>query len=671
MGKRPAAIVGLILALAIVLATPVHGATFKAHGKYVGTVVYDGEKVFPDNSVTSINLGGATCGFDVLGMSTLYLTFDFYEEDMLKEGLENDSLPEKSLSQERSERGTFKAHLPLVLFNDPERNSVSVVSAPYDDYLFVFKGKPFTLSLTSAIDGEYAFSSLKDPLGLVREIDTEDLAILKLTGKHRGLDILGYLVSAVFADKDGDTQESGYGAVRATYKSPFGLRLGLTCGVHLRPLNFCNAKKEALNAETCCCADLSPALNTDIDGNVSIDLEIPIPLSKKATLQGAYAVNMGRRDGSRYTPKKAVSIAVRKLECENITFAGDLIGVEPGFTAVAPKKDSSSALDYEGKRYLRGEGKATLQLFGRNVKLALANERTTDYDGSFDSEKGSSKNKVSGEIEYELPHGLTVTADAYLDKVLATEGQYLGDYTMRARTKVAYAPLKGNEIWARLWQVLKEHKEDCGKAYKLECGVELEPVEHIKLKATGGYEQGTLTFPGYTSVGKHTSKVYGEMYGELEHTLKPIDADRADIFLAGLAKFAHRDGEAPEITLVSYGEMTIIFNERLTGSTAFLLAEEPKKTSHYAPTLYNKLDYRISDNSSLAVGCTFKDANGTLDAQYRVGIGDATLEIAYGKTGLRDECEDSGHTGKPWAWLCSAEIDPKPKRFALTITIPF
>ncbi|MGB4285845.1 MAG: hypothetical protein WBK04_02910, partial [Bacillota bacterium] len=98
---------------------------------------------------------------------------------------------------------------------------------------------------------------------------------------------------------------------------------------------------------------------------------------------------------------------------------------------------------------------------------------------------------------------------------------------------------------------------------------------------------------------------------------------------------------------------------------------EPKKTSHYAPTLYNKLDYRISDNSSLAVGCTFKDANGTLDAQYRVGIGDATLEIAYGKTGLRDECEDSGHTGKPWAWLCSAEIDPKPKRFALTITIPF
>ena len=55
MGKRPATIVGLILALAIVLATPVHGATFKAHGKYVGTVVYDGEKVFPDNSVTSVS----------------------------------------------------------------------------------------------------------------------------------------------------------------------------------------------------------------------------------------------------------------------------------------------------------------------------------------------------------------------------------------------------------------------------------------------------------------------------------------------------------------------------------------------------------------------------------------------------------------------------------------
>ena len=76
MGKRPATIVGLSLALAMVLAAPVHRAALKAHGKYVGTVVYGGEKVFPDNSVTSINLGGATCWFDVLGISTLYLTFD-------------------------------------------------------------------------------------------------------------------------------------------------------------------------------------------------------------------------------------------------------------------------------------------------------------------------------------------------------------------------------------------------------------------------------------------------------------------------------------------------------------------------------------------------------------------------------------------------------------------
>jgi len=85
--------------------------------------------------------------------------------------------------------------------------------------------------------------------------------------------------------------------------------------------------------------------------------------------------------------------------------------LNPVVTAIAHKKDSSDAFDYEGKRYLRGEGKTTLHLFGRNVKIALANERTTNYDRSFDLEKGSSKNKVSGEAEFKLSSDVTVTLE--------------------------------------------------------------------------------------------------------------------------------------------------------------------------------------------------------------------------------------------------------------------
>lgn len=695
MQVRGVAIIALVLAA--VVATPVYGATLTVEGKYVGTVTYDGEEASPADSVASISPGGITNGIDLLGMSTLYLTLDFSEEGVLKEslpvessstgsspadGLVGKALPSEGsqagasvekllLAKDSTEGSSFEAHLPLMLFKDAGKNSLSVTRDPNDDYAFVFSGNPFTLSLTSATEGEYAFSSLKDPLGLVREIDTEDMVILKLAGEPCGLDILGYLVSAVFTDKKGTTRESQYGAMRATYELPSGLCLGLTCGIHRKPDDSGDDKNTGADEDVSQNGDANRDMNIDIDGNISIDMEVPIPISKKAILQGALAINTGTEDSDSYRPKAAISVAVRKLELGNVTFAGDLIAVEPGFAAVAHKKDSSDAFDYEGKRYLRGEGKTVLRLFGQDVKFTLANERTTNYDGRFDLEKGSSKNKVSGEVEFGLSSGVTLTVDGYLDRTLADAGEYWGDHTIRARARMSYKSPGGNEIWGRIWQVAKEHREAQGTAHKLEGGVKIKSVEHGKLEGKGGYEQGTLTFPSYTSVGKYTSKLYGEVYGELELMFMPDDVDQVDISLAGLAKYAHRQRQSPEVTLVAYGQMNIVIDSRFTNTTALLLAKEPKKTSHYAPTVYNKLDYRVSDNTSLALGYTFKGSRGTLEALYTVMIGDATLEVGYGKTGLRDECTDTGHTGRPWAWLCSAKIQSRPKLFTLMITIPF
>ncbi len=646
----------IALMLAAVVAIPVYGATLKVEGKYVGTVIYDGEAAFPSGSITSISPGGITKGVDLLGMSTLYLTFDFAGEGVLKEGMPTE--------------GLFEAHLPLMLFKDVQGNRLSVTHDPDDDYFFVFRGNLFTLSLTDATSGEHAFAGLKDPLGLVREIDTEDTVVLKLTGEPYGMDVLGYLVSAVFTDKNCLTRESHYAAVRATYELPSGLCLGLTCGIRRESDKPGDGKNTGADGDIGPDGDTNPDVNIDIDGNISIDVEVPIPLSKRATLQAALAANTGTKAGNPYEPKGAFSLKVRRLQLGNTAFAGDLIAVEPGFAAVAHKKDSSDAFDYEGKRYLRGEAKTVLQLFGRGVKITLSNERTTNYDGSLDREKGSSKNKVFSEVELGLSSGVTLTADGYLDKTLADTGEYWGDYTTRARARILYKSPEGNEIWGRLWQVAKEHREAQGKAHKFECGVKVKPVTGGKLEGKGGYEIGTLTFPSYTSVGKHTSKLYGEIYGELEHTLMPDDVDQVDILLAGFAKYAHRDSHGPEATLAAYGEMSIARGERFTNKTALLLAKESKKASHYAPTVHNKLEWKVSDNASFALGYTFKKNRGTLDALYSIRIADATLEVGYGKTGLRDECTDTGHTGKPWAWLCSAKIQPKPKLFTLTITIP-
>ncbi|NLJ61471.1 MAG: hypothetical protein GX338_11055, partial [Firmicutes bacterium] len=344
-------IIIVTLVLAAMLTTPAYGAMLKVSGKYVASVMYDGEVVAPSDSVASINPDGTTKGVDLLAMSTLYLTFDFHNTGISKESA--------------NEGGSFEAHLPLMLSKDVERNSLSVTRDPDDDYVFVLRGNPFTLSLTDAISGDHAFASLKDPLGLVREIDTEDMVVLKVTGEPRGMDVLGCLVEAVFTDKKGKTQKSQYGALRATYKLPLGLCLGLTCGIQRKPTNAGNDKNTGTDRDTGSDGNTNRDVNTDIDENISIDMEVPIPLSKKGTLQGALAVNTGTRAGDPYKPKRAFSLKARKLQLGNITLVGDVIAVEPGFAAVAHKKDSSDAFDYEGKRYLRGEAKTTLQLLRR------------------------------------------------------------------------------------------------------------------------------------------------------------------------------------------------------------------------------------------------------------------------------------------------------------------
>ena len=633
MFKWLVAIAGLVLAAA--LAVPVYGATLKVSGKYVETLMYDGEATLPADSVTSVNPGGIARGINLSGMSTLCLALDFVEEDL------------------------FEAYLPLALFRNMERDSLAITLDPDDEYSLVYRGDPFTLSLTSATEGDYAFSDLKDPLGLVREIDTDDMVVMKLTGKPWGTNLLGYLANAVFTDKKGNTWKSRYGALRTTYELPGNSWLGLTYGACQTPNSPGGANDSASKG------------NISIAKNISIDMSVPIPLSKKATLQGALAISKGTGDCLSYASQNALSLKIRKLELGNITFAGDLIAVEPGFVSVAHKEDSSDAFEYKGKRYLRGEGKTTFRLFDRSVKTTLSYEHTTNHDGSFDLEKGSSKSKVSGEVEFRLDPDVTVTVDAYLDRTLADLGDYKDDYTRRVKAKVSYELSKGNEIQGQLWHVEKEHKNSQGTAHKLEAGVKIKSSQYGKVEGNAGYEQGTVTFPSYTSVGKHTTKLYGEIYGELARTFMPDQVEQVNVFLAGLAKYAQRMRRDAQVALVAYGEVDVALSEQFNNKTVLLFAKESKKTSHYGTTVYNKFDYKISDNACLTLEYIFKRNRATLYALYTVMIGDIELELGYGKTGLRDECTATNHEGKPWAWLCSAEIEPKPKLFTLKITVPF
>ncbi len=60
------------------MAVPAFGAELEVSGKYVGEIEYN------RTLVKSINAGGKTEGFDLLGMSTLYLTLDFAEGETVE-----------------------------------------------------------------------------------------------------------------------------------------------------------------------------------------------------------------------------------------------------------------------------------------------------------------------------------------------------------------------------------------------------------------------------------------------------------------------------------------------------------------------------------------------------------------------------------------------------------
>ena len=85
---RRSIVVVLTLLLVAVLAVPAFGAELEVSGKYVGEIEYN------RTLVNSINAGGETEGFDLLGMSTLYLTLDFAEGE------------------------TVEGHLPLMFYID-------------------------------------------------------------------------------------------------------------------------------------------------------------------------------------------------------------------------------------------------------------------------------------------------------------------------------------------------------------------------------------------------------------------------------------------------------------------------------------------------------------------------------------------------------------------------
>jgi len=209
-------------------------------------------------------------------------------------------------------------------------------------------------------------------------------------------------------------------------------------------------------------------------------------------------------------------------------------------------------------------------------------------------------------------------------------------------------------------------------SHKLEGGVKIKSVEHGKLEGKGGYEQGTLNVSELApSVGKYTSKLYGEgLYGVNWKLHVPCPDDgrsKVDISFGRLGPSMRTDrGQSPEVTLVAL--RTDEHCHRIVGSPIrqpCYLQKSQRRLLIYAADMYTtSWTTEVSDNTLLSpLGYTFKGSRGTLEALlYRYDRRRYTRGRGTGKTGLRDECTDTGHTGRPWGhWCGSAKIQSRPK----------
>ncbi|MBC7081918.1 MAG: hypothetical protein H5T95_00295 [Firmicutes bacterium] len=605
---------GIVLAVLLVAAmsVPAMGATLKVSGKYVGEVVYDGGLVYSKNpyAFDGNSVRNEYKVVDLLRMSTLYLNIDFAEGEVMS------------------------AHIPLRLY---KADVLTVEQNPDDKYLFVFKGAPLVLSLTDATSGDYAFASFGDPLGLVKSIGTGARATFKAAGQPFGLGFTSYFIAM---DPKATTYPR-YALGRVTY----GLASGHTLGAIY-------AAKEG--------TDKSVLVN------VEADVTGPLPVSEGAKFTAALALERTQEAGVWSNPVNAFEVNVSGIAAGNFTLSGNVRAVDPEFEAVAPYE--SDAVTFKGKRQLQGEAVTNVNIGGQAVKLTLGDDYRVAYDGSLND---AAYNKIYGKGEFSPSEPVKVTVGGFYQDFLIKTGPVADDNRKNIYGNVEYTPAENITVTGGAQWMSANLGTAEGSGFKLDGSAEVKPAAGVLVKGSAAYESGRYDFiDGDTVTGSHT-RLDAEAYAEAKQTFVPAGIKQVDTTLAGLARGVWLSSPDAQTTYVGYADANIILNDLFSNKIAVMSGKSTEVADHYFTTVYNKFTYTVSSNSTFELGYTYKNNKGTLDAAYTVKLGDSTIKLSYGASGLSDPCDNDFDDGRPWAWLCTASIEPNPDFYKLTITIPF
>lgn len=622
---RRSIVVVLTLLLVAVLAVPAFGAELEVSGKYVGEIEYN------RTLVNSINADGVeTPGFDLLGMSTLYLTLDFAEGE------------------------TVEGHLPLMFYIDGDGG---FAVEPSDSFWVVYRGYPFRISLSNQDEGDYAFSSLGDPLGLgdyVEALDDE-YVVLKAVGEPYDIDTVAYVIYTagdVEIDEAKASYNIRYGLGRATYEFSDGYTLGLMAGV-----------KHLYERED---------EDFDLIRNIGVDISGPLGISEDSAFTAGLALSRIREVDSVEWSKVSTAAALHldDMAFGPITFNAAMHLVGRDFVAVAADDDEDAPSDvvaYAGKLNLYGEALTTVNAFDMDFDIQVYDE----FEVNADTSRGEdSFNEIGANVEFKPLEPLTIEVDGYYNKSLDPE-DHKDDFDTQVYGKGTYVLGDLAEAWARgTWGYGGLYDEGDGfyKGYgfRIDGGFNATPLEGVSVEGEAAYQFKDYDFKNGVPAAE-ANRLDASLYAVAEQSILPDSVERVDFVVAALAKGEDITGKSAT-KFVGYAHADITIDERFSDKIAVLAGTG----DHYATAVHNKLIYTISANSTLGLGCLYREGKVGVDADYTVKIGESTLEIGYGKSGLASKaCADADDKGKPWAWLCNSEAVQEPYLVTFKVTVPF
>ena len=625
---RRSIVVVLTLLLVAVLAVPAFGAELEVSGKYVGEIEYN------RTLVNSINAGGETEGFDLLGMSTLYLTLDFAEGE------------------------TVEGHLPLMFYIDGDGG---FAVEPSDSFWVVYRGYPFRISLSNQDEGDYAFSSLGDPLGLgdyVEALDDE-YVVLKAVGEPYDINTVAYVIYTA-GDVEIDEVEVPYkvpyniryGLGRATYEFSDGYTLGLMAGVK----HLYDGGDE----------------DFDLVRNIGLDISGPLGISEDSAFTAGLALSRTRGVDPVEWSKVSTAAALHldDMAFGPITFNAAMHLVGGDFVAVAADDDEDAPSDvvaYAGKLNLYGEALTTVNAFDMDFDIQVYDE----FEVNADTSRGEdSFNEIGANVEFKPLEPLTIEVDGYYNKSL-DPGVHKDDFDTQVYGKGTYVLGDLAEAWARgTWGYGGLYDEGDGfyKGYgfRIDGGFNATPLEGVSVEGKAAYQFKDYDFKNGVPAPE-ANRLDASLYAVAEQSILPDSVEKVDFVVAALAKGEDITGESAT-KFVGYAHADITIDERFSDKIAVLAGTG----DHYATAVHNKLTYTISANSTLGLGCLYREGKVGVDADYTVKIGESTLEIGYGKSGLASKaCADADDKGKPWAWLCNSEAVQEPYLVTFKVTVPF